>query len=201
MELMSTTAVMVLNTLARDEFERDWNGYEERLDFLQGDLGIGEVPRIEVLSCVIGGKEYSFPALMIKTLIEGAYEEISDEVEESYYDTDDDAEETVWAFTWGRDPEEEIAEKTYTREMAYWTGQLEGLDETMSVLDCRLHYLGEGTKEFVAYMEMLIERQPALETHIREKMAEVHEEMLARLESIKVKLDEDAEEEDDAPEG
>jgi len=191
---------MILNTLARDEYERDWGGYEEPLDFLRGDFGIGEVPRIEVLECVVGGKEYSFPALMIKTLIEGARQEIQDEVEEAYYDTDDDAEETVWAFRWGRDPDEEIAEKVSEREMAYWTEQLEGLDETMSVLDCRLHYLGEGTKEFVAYMEMLIERQPALEEHIRAKLAEVQEEMLKRLEAIKVKLDEDAEEGDDAPE-
>jgi hypothetical protein len=176
---MSTTAVIVLNTLVRDEFEREWHGFDEPLDFLQGDY-TEENPPIEKLEAKVGDKTYSFDANKVREVIEHRREKIEYEVQDEADERsvlEDDEISFQWQYDsakWWRS-EEGIEAKVEERVEAYWQSKLEGLDEWLAVTDCRGHYMVETTKEFMTWMEMLMERQPALIPHIQEKIAEVRE--------------------------
>jgi hypothetical protein len=179
---MSTTAVIMCNTLARDEFERDWHGYEEFLEFLEGNEFLEPpLPPVEHLEATIGGVQMRFNAGKVKEVLLHRQELIRYEVEEEVterneLEDDDDFSVSGWFHkqqTQWWSSEEGIEAKIQERLEAYWHDQLEGEDEWMAVIDCHGHYAVEATKEFVAYMDMIMERQPATRPYILEKMAEV----------------------------
>jgi hypothetical protein len=177
---MSTAAVIVLNTLARDEFEREWHGFEDPLSFLNGDYI--DQPPIETLECVVDGKTYVFNAADVAGVItatrQGIEWEVEAEAEELAGEEDYEPNPSfLFRGEWHQyeDAEAAIEAKIEEKLTEHWMSQIETAEETLATLDCRLYYMGEATKELVAYMEMIMGRVPELRPAILEKLNEVRE--------------------------
>jgi hypothetical protein len=170
---MTIQAVAVLQTMIRDEFERDWNGFDEPFSFLDGspwdDPPKPPIPEIVV---DLAGKSYVFPAKDIVEVIQSDLESFRYEIEEAQ-DAAQDPED--WHFTANWLDDDQIAEMAWDRTITHWSRQLDNIEETMAAIEFRGDYLVKSFQELVATLEMVSERMPELAPHCAQKLQEVWE--------------------------
>jgi hypothetical protein len=174
---MTIEAVAVLQTIARDEFERDWNGFEDPLEFLNGQPWDDGHPPVKEIIVELGGKSYVFPSADVAAVIQQWEEFFRYEVENE----EDEEDEDEGTFNWSADSEEQTEEKIWAKVHEYWFGQLDNADEATAVLDNRLDYMVRGFQELVAYCDMIGERIPELKPVMVEKLQAAHDEVMQHL--------------------
>lgn len=172
---MTAAAVVVLNAIARDEYERDWHGWDEPFSFIDGD-GM-EAEAVAEFRAELEGETYTLPAREVAELVIGQLSELRQDV-------DEEAEAEEGRPLLGYLTDEEIDEEARQRLWAYWSEQLEGEAELMAVFDTRLHYLLEGWKALVADFAMIGQRIPELRPVLEEKLEQAYEEFVASLKAL-----------------
>lgn len=171
---MTIQAVAVLQTIARDEFERDWNGWEEPFEFLQGyPWDEEEHPPVKEITVDLAGKSYVFPSADVVAVIQEWEEYFRYEVENEEEDEDEGT------FNWSADSEEQTEEKVWAKVNEYFFRQLDNADEAAAVIDNRCNYVVKGFEELVAMFNMIGERQPDLRPVLAEKLQAAHDEVTA----------------------
>lgn len=172
---MSATAVIVLNAIVRDEFERDCHGFDEPFSFIEGDYG--DLPPVETFTWEHAGTVHSLSAREVAELIIGQLDGFRYDIEEEEAESDD--------FRPFFAVEADMDEKVHERLVRHWTDQLEDEDEFIAVLDCRLDYLVKHFQEMVADFNMICERMPEIRPQVEAKLQEVHDLAIELLDSVK----------------
>lgn len=171
---MTATAVVVLGALARDEFERDWHGFEEPFSFLDGD-GEDQEP-VNEFTTVIDGVPYSLPARQVAEVLIGQLANFRDEVEEEQQQEEN--------FSYLSD--EEIDERARALLDQYWVDQLDNLAEHLAVIDVKAHWVVEAWKALVATFAMIGERMPELKPVLAEKLQHLCDDLVGMLASHQI---------------
>lgn len=173
---MTIQAVAVLQTICRDEFERDWNGWEKPFEFIQGyPWDEEERPPIKEITVDLAGKSYVFPSADVVAVIKH-WEEVF------RYEVEDEEDEDGGSFNWSADSEEQTEEKVWAKVNEYFFGQLDNADEAIAVLDHRFSYVVKGFEELVAMCNMIGERQPELRPVMAEKLQAAYDKVMQQVE-------------------
>lgn len=173
---MTIQAVAILQTIARAEFERDWNGFEDDpYGFIEGtEWTDPPAPPVKEIVVEVAGKSYVFPAEAVVATIQHWEEIFRDEAHEEVEELDEDE-----RYSYTFDEGEVISEKIESKLQAHFFAQLDSAEEALAALENRLDYMVKGFKELVAYTEMIGERQPALRPVLAERLQTVYDYVTA----------------------
>lgn len=163
---MTIEAVAVLQTIVRDEFERDWSGSED-FDWIDGEpWNDPPVPPVKEIIVELEGKSYVFPS-------QALVKEIQEWEEYFRYEVEEEQSEEDWHFRM----DEEADEKVWERLNKHFFDQLDTAEEALAAIQFRMDYVVKGLEELVAMYNMIGERIPALQPVMLEKLLEAQAEM------------------------
>lgn len=177
---MTIEAVAMLQTIARDEFERDWNGFDEPFQFIEGaEWNDPPNPPVEKIIVELDGKRYAYRAEAVVHVLKQWHESFQYDVQEEQNERQG---EEDW--DWTKDlTEEQMEEEAWEKLIKHWTDQLDSAEESLAALQTRLDYVVEGWKELVAYSDMIVRRMPEAEPLITEKLQAAYDEAMEHLQA------------------
>lgn len=167
---MTVAAVAVLQTIARNEFERDCHDSED-FDWIQGrDWDDPPVPAVKEIIVELEGKNYVFPAAAVVEEIKGWEEYFRWELESENEEEEEEEEPTSWHIGPGYRSEEQIEEEIWERVHKHFFAQIDTEEEALAAFQARLDYFLKHFEELVAFFNMIVERQPDLRPHMLETL-------------------------------
>ncbi len=172
-----STAVVILNAIARDEYERDWNGFDEPFSFIDGD-GEERGP-VTQFSAEVDGVTTMLAAREVASVATQQLQRLREEIDDEELEEEADQRPS---FSYRTDEEKD--DEARERQWQYWTDQLVTEAEYMAVWETRLHHLLEGWKALVADFTMIGDRIPALKPVLAERLQETYDAFVSMIQGV-----------------